>query len=95
VPALPVGFSSAGNGPAGNGHSRITDTAPVVESRWDRTQSEDEVLVPSRATAGPVGTPRRAELEVVAGRPVWVFYRPSHGLVVGDQGDDAPRPATG
>nr|MDQ3988933.1 hypothetical protein [Actinomycetota bacterium] len=30
VPALPVGFSSAGSGPARNGHSRITDTAPVV-----------------------------------------------------------------
>ena len=106
VPALPVGFSSGesdgprGNGPRGNGHSRITDTVPVVESRWDRTQGEDEVLVPSRAASGPVGAPRRAELEVVAGRPVWVVYRPSRGLVVGgqdfgDQGDGAPRPATG
>ena len=73
---------------------------PVVESRWDRTQGEDEVLVPSRAASGPIGAPRRAELEVVAGRPVWVVYRPSRGLVVGgqdfgDQGDGAPRPATG
>jgi hypothetical protein len=100
--ALPIGFSSAegsngppSNGPRSNGHSRTTDTVPVVESRWDRPQGEDEVLVPSRATAAPVRVPRRAELEVVGGRPVWVFYRPSRGLVVGDHGADPPRPATG
>lgn len=84
VPALPAGFSSAESRAAG----RITDTPPAVaESRWDRSD-EDAVLVPSRASHRPVTTPsRRAELEVVAGRPVWVVYRPSRGLVVGDSGD--------
>lgn len=85
VPALPTGFSAAESQRA----SRITDTAPVVaESSWDRSD-EDAVLVPSRSARGPVrASSRRAEFEVVAGRPAWVVYRPSRGLVVGDDGDD-------
>ncbi len=84
VPALPTGFSSAES----QRGSRITDTPPVVaESSWDRSD-EDAVLVPSHASHRPARTSsRRAELEVVAGRPVWVVYRPSRGLVVGDNGD--------
>ncbi|MPZ67322.1 MAG: hypothetical protein GEU83_18075 [Pseudonocardiaceae bacterium] len=84
VPALPTGFSSAESQRA----SRITDTVPVVaESSWDRSD-EDAVLVPSRSSRGPARTSsRRAEFEVVAGRPAWVVYRPSRGLVVGDDGD--------
>lgn len=91
VPALPTGFTSTESA----GRSRITDAVPVVESRWDRTEGEDAVLVPSHPANGPAGVPRRSELEVVAGRPVWVVYRPSRGLVVGDQGGGATRTATG
>lgn len=84
APALPVGFSSAES----QRGSRITDTPPVVaESSWDRGD-ENAVLVPSRASRHSSRTSsRRAELEIVAGRPVWVVYRPSRGLVVGDNGD--------
>lgn len=42
---------------------------------------EDPVYVPS-ARSDPRGAPREAELEEVAGRPVWVVYRPSAGLEV-------------
>ncbi|MQA16426.1 MAG: hypothetical protein GEV09_20475 [Pseudonocardiaceae bacterium] len=82
VPALPTGFSST----EGTRASRVTDTVPVAESRWDRSD-EDALLVPSRTSHRATGRPRSAELEVVAGRPVWVVYRPSRGLVVGDHGD--------
>jgi hypothetical protein len=39
------------------------------------------VYVPS--ASGDGRAPRQAELEEVAGRPVWVVYRPSAGLEVG------------
>lgn len=82
-PALPAGFSSTESQRA----SRITDTPPVAESGWDRS-GEDAVLVPSRAShRRPRATARRTDLEVVAGRPVWVVYRPSRGLVIGDNRD--------
>ena len=87
VPALPPGFSStqsgtAQNGSAQGGRSRIIDVPPVVASSWD--QADDEpVYVPSRS-ATPRGAPRKADLEEVAGRPVWVVYRPSAGLEVND-----------
>ncbi|MGH3819076.1 MAG: hypothetical protein ACRDRE_15245 [Pseudonocardiaceae bacterium] len=42
---------------------------------------EEPVYVPS-AVGSPRATPRRAELEEVAGRQVWVVYRPSAGLEV-------------
>lgn len=93
-PALPAGFSSTESRRTGFGStesrrpSRIIDTPPVVaESGWDRG-GEDAVLVPSRAShRNPRAAPRRTELEVVAGRPAWVVYRPSRGLVIGDNGD--------
>lgn len=81
VPALPPGFSSTDSG-AHSGRSRITDSPPVVEASWDRTDDEP-VYVPSRSKT-PRGAPRRADLEEVAGRPVWVVYRPSAGLEVND-----------
>lgn len=84
VPALPGGFSSAESARP----SRVTDTVPVAEASWDRTD-EEAVLVPSRSSRRPPGVPRHAELEVVAGRPVWVVYRPSRGLVVRDNGGGA------
>ncbi|MGH3828050.1 MAG: hypothetical protein ACRDQX_12910, partial [Pseudonocardiaceae bacterium] len=49
----------------------------------DRARAvEDPVYVPS-AFGDPRGAPRQADLEEVAGRPVWVVYRPSAGLEVG------------
>ncbi|MGH3980228.1 MAG: hypothetical protein ACRDRZ_14685, partial [Pseudonocardiaceae bacterium] len=90
VPALPTGFSSA-ESPRG---SRVVDTMPVVDPGSEPSGDQDAVLVPSR-TRRPAGTTRRAEMEVVAGRPVWVVYQPSRGLVVGDGGDAASRTATG
>ncbi|MBV9650987.1 MAG: hypothetical protein JO296_12710 [Pseudonocardiales bacterium] len=46
--------------------------------------SEEPVYVPS-AVSESRATPRPAELEEVAGRPVWVVYRPSGGLEMGAQ----------
>ena len=69
--ALPAGTSDT--------RSRTVDAPPVVDTSWDRL--EEPVLVPSqpRSDAAP---PRKAELEMVDGRPVWVVYRPSRGLEV-------------
>jgi hypothetical protein len=71
--------------------SRLVDTAPVTEARWDRVSTEP-ILVPSRAgdpdvlSAAEPLSPRPAEKEVVQGRPVYVVYRPSRGLEVADDG---------
>jgi hypothetical protein len=59
---------------------------PVTASGRGRS-GEESVYVPS-AVGNPRGTPRQAELEEVAGRPVWVVYRPSAGLEVAE-GDSA------
>jgi hypothetical protein len=71
LPALPAGSGSP---------SRVVDTAPVVDTSWDRID-EEPVLVPSRV-GGTAPAPRRAETEMVGGRPVYVVYRPSRGLEV-------------
>ncbi|SDN57929.1 hypothetical protein [Allokutzneria albata] len=69
--------------------SRIVDTASVFDRSWDRT-GEDAVVVPSRldasptASTGSMSSPRRSDMETVAGRPVWVVYRPSRGLELRD-----------
>jgi hypothetical protein len=47
--------------------------------------AEEPVYVPS-AVSDPRAAPRQAELEEVAGRPVWVVYRPSAGLEMGVSG---------
>ncbi|MFC7613165.1 magnesium transporter [Actinokineospora soli] len=65
--------------------SRTVDTVPVADRNWDR--GEDAVVVPSRVSSRveqPVDLPpappaRPADVEVVAGRPVHVVYRPSRG----------------
>jgi hypothetical protein len=80
------------------GSSRVVDTAPVTDRGWDRGQDwgEDAVVVPSRVSGGrgeaasrfenvPAprqNGPRPADVEMVAGRPVHVVYRPSRGLEV-------------
>jgi hypothetical protein len=74
------------------GGSRLVDTSPVADRSWER-HAEDAVVVPSEVAADPrpdsraLPGPRRADLEVVAGRPVFVLYRPSRGLEVADSGE--------
>ncbi|KJK47125.1 hypothetical protein UK23_21310 [Lentzea aerocolonigenes] len=81
-----AGALPAGSGPAAlpAARSRVVDSPPVTDRQWDRV--DDAVLVPSRSSSysGPVQEPRRAETEVVAGRPVHVIYRPSRGFEVRD-----------
>ncbi|MGH3933147.1 MAG: hypothetical protein ACRDTF_24600 [Pseudonocardiaceae bacterium] len=77
VPALPPGFSSTTSG-----RSRDFEVPPVVAPNWDR--ADDEPMYVPSTSATPRNAPRRAELEEVAGRPVWVVYRPSAGLEVND-----------
>jgi hypothetical protein len=60
--------------------SRLVDTAPVVDTSWDRL--EEPILVPSRADRA-TAQPRPADVEMVGGRPVFVVYRPSRGLEMG------------
>jgi hypothetical protein len=78
--------------------SRLVDTAPVTDRGWDRGADwgEDAVVVPSRVDgrrgeaaarvesppAPRQSGPRPADVEMVAGRPVHVVYRPSRGLEV-------------
>ncbi|MDX8037007.1 hypothetical protein SK803_43025 [Lentzea sp. BCCO 10_0856] len=83
-----AGALPSGSGPAALpvARSRVVDSPPVTDRQWDRV--DDSVLVPSRTSSngyqGPVQEPRRAETEVVAGRPVHVIYRPSRGFEVRD-----------
>lgn len=73
------------------GRSRMVDTAPVADAHWDRFE-EDPVLVPSRTDgsvlpdAAEPPSSRRSDMEVVAGRPVNVVFRPSRGLEVAEGG---------
>jgi hypothetical protein len=61
--------------------SRAVDSPSVVDRGWDR--GEDAFVVPSQVTRGNRDTgPRKAETEMVAGKPVFVLYRPSRGLEV-------------
>lgn len=77
---------------------RRSDAVPALPPGFSSTASrvnpnladDEPVYVPSRAT-DPPAAPRRAEMEEVAGRPVWVVYRPSAGLEVND--GDRPRNA--
>ncbi|MDQ3761828.1 MAG: hypothetical protein M3460_09035 [Actinomycetota bacterium] len=64
-----------------------TGFSATAISRARTRAVEDPVYVPS-AVSDARGTPRQAELEEVAGRPVWVVYRPSAGLEVGLEGTD-------
>jgi hypothetical protein len=68
--------------------SRMVDSPPTVDRGWDR--GEDSFVVPSQVSrAARDQGPRRAETEMVAGRPVFVLYRPSRGLEVRDSGWDS------
>ncbi|MGX7825077.1 magnesium transporter [Actinokineospora sp. 24-640] len=82
------------------GTSRTVDTVPVADRGWDR--GEDAVVVPSRVPSSRIGDPatepaaaplpRPADIEVVAGRPVHVVYRPSRGLEVAAEAVRRPLP---
>ncbi|MGH3873314.1 MAG: hypothetical protein ACRDSR_17705 [Pseudonocardiaceae bacterium] len=74
--ALPTGFSSTESVP-----TRLADLSPPMVSPVVDHPGDEPVYVPS--SSGNPRAPRRADLEEVAGRPVWVVYRPSAGLEVG------------
>ncbi|MGH3829320.1 MAG: hypothetical protein ACRDRS_02540 [Pseudonocardiaceae bacterium] len=82
----------------GEGTSRPDRVAALAAgfsfNTTDRARvGEDPVYVPS-TFGDPRGAPRQAELEEVAGRPVWVVYRPSAGLEVGVDSAAADSPRT-
>ncbi len=59
---------------------------PIGFSTAGRARAAEEpVYVPS-AVSDSRAAPRQADLEEVAGRPVWVVYRPSAGLELGENG---------
>lgn len=88
MPSSPGGRNSP-DGALPPRRSRVIDTNPV-RGEW----GEDAVVVPSQVTtpprnearfeAAPIprSSPRPADVEMVAGRPVHVVYRPSRGLEV-------------
>ncbi|NKQ57373.1 magnesium transporter [Amycolatopsis sp. K13G38] len=72
--------------------SRRVDTSPVYDRDWEQ---HEPVVVPSRmpsarmpARAQSRPQPRRAERELIGGRPVHVLYRPSRGIEVRDEPRD-------
>jgi hypothetical protein len=70
----------------GASHPDRLAALPAGFSLASRPRSgEEPVYVPS-AVSDSRASPRPAELEEVAGRPVWVVYRPSAGLEMGAQG---------
>ena len=70
--------------------SPAVPTGLSVPARGHTRVSEDPVYVPS-AVGSSRGAPQEAGLEEVAGRPVWVVYRPSAGLEVGSDAGSAAR----
>jgi hypothetical protein len=82
-PTRPYGYGGPAVAVPEARSSRTVDAPPVVDRGWDR--GEDSFVVPSQVTAGNRDNgPRRAETEMVAGKPVFVLYRPSRGLEVRD-----------
>jgi hypothetical protein len=88
--SIPV-ISPGGAPGQGHGGAALTKpdrlaALPAGFSLTGRTRATEEpVYVPS-AVSDSRATPRQAELEEVAGRPVWVVYRPSAGLEMGVPG---------
>ncbi len=87
------GSASSGSGgaelPAASGSAPRPDrlaALPIGFSAASRARAAEEpVYVPS-SVSDSRGSPRQADLEEVAGRPVWVVYRPSAGLELGADG---------
>jgi hypothetical protein len=106
TPALPASRPTALGGPGrGYDEAALTEardrvlrpdgspavpTGMSVPARGHTRVSEDPVYVPS-AVGSSRGAPQEAGLEEVAGRPVWVVYRPSAGLEVGSDAGSAAR----
>lgn len=87
-PARPYGYGGPTITVPEAASSRLVDSPPAVDRGWDR--GEDSFVVPSQVSrAARDSGPRRAETEMVAGRPVFVLYRPSRGLEVRDSGWDS------
>jgi hypothetical protein len=82
-PTRPYGYGGPTTAVPEARSSRLVDSPPAVDRGWDR--GEDAFVVPSQVTRRDRDNgPRRAETEMVAGRPVFVLYRPSRGLEVRD-----------
>lgn len=81
-PPLPSAHPGPDQAPSEAGTRVAALPAGFGKAAQARPRSGDEpVYVPS-AASNPRGPLRQAELEEVAGRPVWVVYRPSAGLEV-------------
>ncbi|WP_410607904.1 magnesium transporter [Amycolatopsis sp. lyj-109] len=89
----------AGGRPTTREESRRVDTSPVADRRW--SDEPEPVVVPSDLrppessfsdyaprTPGVRTQPRRVDPEVVAGKPVFVLYRPSRGIEVREEPRD-------
>ncbi|SEB32676.1 hypothetical protein SAMN04489727_0572 [Amycolatopsis tolypomycina] len=89
----------AGGRPTLREESRRVDTSPVADRRW--SDEPEPVVVPSDLrppeatfsdsaprTPGVRAQPRRVDPEVVAGKPVFVLYRPSRGIEVREEPRD-------
>ncbi|NBH06978.1 magnesium transporter, partial [Amycolatopsis sp. SID8362] len=83
--------------------SRRVDTSPVADRRWNDEPEPVVVPSDLRApesgfsdypaqdaprTPGVRAQPRRVDPEVVAGKPVFVLYRPSRGIEVREEPRD-------
>jgi hypothetical protein len=80
-PMRPYGYGGPTTAVPEARSSRLVDSPASVDRGLDR--GEDSFVVPSQVSRGNRDTgPRRAETEMVAGRPVFVLYRPSRGLEV-------------
>ncbi len=83
------GAALAGSGANAARPDRMAALPPGFTVTGRARAGEEPVYVPS-AVSEPRGAPRQADLEEVAGRPVWVVYRPSAGLELGaDRVDSA------
>jgi hypothetical protein len=80
-PIRPYGYGGPTNVVPEARASRLVDSPATIDRGWDR--GEDSFVVPSQVTRrNRDNGPRRAEPEMVAGKPVFVLYRPSRGLEV-------------
>ena len=79
------------------GWDRLDDVEPVVVPSRLSVSADPVTAAPSTSpptrypTPAPVPQPRRVEHELVAGKPVFVLYRPSRGLEVRDDVRDTDR----
>ena len=89
VPGAPAALTGPASAIPESGPRRLVSRPMVIDAPSD--SGEDNLVVPSRVggAVDPAPRPRRAETEMVAGRPVFVLYRPSSGFEVRDGGWDS------